>query len=283
MSGRRTDGRSAGIWLLAALLSVTPSARLPAQVAHNRATAYLHPTDVRDARALWVNPAGLGVLREASVYAEIAVSDPGARGRLSQVSAGFNARGLALGYQRDVLDAGGRGHTYRLGIAGSAAQLAAGMAIAYYRGDGTKGTGWDVGATYGWFGGLTVGGVIRNLGQPVVRGIRQRLTFVPGATWHPTALPAAGLSMHARVTPDSVAAYAFGLSWRTGTDQSRWPLEIIARLDTDGGLRRGAFVLGLSIGHQDRVGAVASSPGDASSIDNVSLYGLATREPKKRR
>ena len=283
MAGRGADWPTAGVWLLAVLLSVNPSARLSAQVAPNRATAYLHPTEVRDARALWVNPAGLGVLREASVYAEIAVSDPGARGRLRQLSAGFNARGLALGYQRDVLDAGGRGHTYRLGIAGSAASLAAGVAIAYYRGGGTSGTGWDLGASYDWLAGLTVGGVIRNIGQPVVRGLRQRLTFVPGATWHPTAVPAAGLSLHARVTPDSVAAYAFGLSWRTGTVQNRWPLEIIARLDTDGGLRRGAFVLGLSIGNQDRVGAVASSPGDASSIDAVSLYGLATREPKKRR
>lgn len=279
-----TVRRLAGWCLLTGVfLTVQPSNRLTAQVAPNRATAYLHPTDVRDARALWVNPAGLGVLREASVYAEIAVDDPGARGRLRQVNAGFNARGLALGYQRDVLDAGARGHTYRLGIAGSAEQLAAGVAIAYYRGDGTKGTGWDLGASYGWLAGLTVGGVIRNMGQPVVRGIRQRLTFVPGATWQPTAVPAAGLSLHARVTPDSVAAYAFGLRWRTGTVQSRWPLEIIARLDTDGGLRRGAFVLGLSIGHQDRIGAVASTPGDVSSIDGVSLYGLATREPRKRR
>lgn len=264
-------------------LAVWPSGRQAAQqVAPNRATAYLHPTDVRDARALWVNPAGLGVLREASVYAEVAVGDPGARGRLRQVNAGFNARGLALGYQRDILDAGGRGHTYRLGLAGAASQFAAGLAIAYYRGDGTNGTGWDVGASYEWLAGLTVGGVIRNIGQPVVRGLQQRVTFVPGATWHPAAV-AAGLSLHARVTPDSVAAYAFGLSWRTGTTQSRWPLEIIARLDTDGGLRRGAFALGLSIGNRDRVGAVVSTPGDASSIDGVSLYGLATREPAKRR
>jgi hypothetical protein len=267
--------------LIASVQPVSPSARLPAQqVAPNRATAYLHPTDVRDARAIWVNPAGLGVQREASIYAELAVGDPGAQGRLRQVNAGFNARGLSFGYQRDILDNGVRGHTYRLGLAGGSGGLAAGLAIAHYRGDGAKATGWDLGASYTKSAGLTLGVVAANLGQPMVRGLRQRLTFVPGATWHPGPIPTLGLSTHARITPDSVAAYAFGVSWRS---RVRWPIEIIARLDTDGDLRRGAFVLGLSVGGPDRFGAVASTPGDVSRLDEVSLYGLSTREPAARR
>lgn len=275
---------AAGLCVVCALsLPIRPSAHLSAQqVAPNRATTYLFPTDVRDARAIWVNPAGLGVQREASIYAELAVSDPGAKGRLRQINAGFNARGLSLGYQRDMLDNGLRGHTYRLGLAGGAGRLAAGFAVAHYRGDGAKTTGWDLGASYAAAPALTLGVVAANLGQPVVRGLQQRLTFVPGATWHPAPIRAFGFSTHARITPDSVAAYAFGLSWRTpGT--GRWPLEIIARLDTDGGLRRGAFALGLSIGGQDRFGAVASTPGDFSRIEGVSLYGLSTREPARRR
>jgi hypothetical protein len=271
-----------GLLLVTAiLLTVQPTNRLASQqVAPNRASAYLFPTDVRDARALWVNPAGLGVQREASIYAELAVGDPGSRGRLRQLNAGFNARGLALGYQRDILDDGVRGHTYRLGLAGGAEGLAAGFAIAHYRGFGAKSTGWDVGASYEAYPGLTLGGVAANLGQPIVRGLRQRLTFVPGATWHPRPVPSIGLSAQARITPDSVAAYGFGMSWRT---TQRWPIELIARLDTDGKLRRGAFVLGLSIGGQNRFGAVLSSPGDVSRIDGASLYGLATREPTRRR
>ena len=55
------------------------------------------------------------------------------------------------------------------------------------------------------------------------------------------------------------------------------------RLDTDGGLRRGAFSLGISVGSQDRIGVVASSPGDVSRIDEASVYGLSTREPNHRR
>ncbi len=285
-AGRRAVGLCA---LIVLLRPVSPSARLPAQqVAPNRATAYLHPTDVRDARALWVNPAGLGVQREASIYAEFAVADPGSKGRLRQVNAGFNSRGLSLGYQRDILDGGVRGHTYRLGLGGGAGGLAAGFAIAHYRGEGAKSTGWDLGLTYVALPGLTVGGVAANLGQPVVRSLQQRLTYVPGLTWHPSRIPPLGLSAHARITPDSVAAYAAGVSWRTssvtatGTPR-RWPIEVIARLDTDGDLRRGAFVLGFSIGAQDRFGAIASTPGDVSRVDGVSVYGLATREPVRRR
>jgi hypothetical protein len=286
----RTGRRAVGLCLLIVFIRpVSPSAHLPAQqVAPNRATSYLHPTDVRDARAIWVNPAGLGEQREASIYAEVAVGDPGSKGRLRQINAGFNARGLSFGYQRDMLDDGVRGHTYRLGLAGGSGGLAAGFAVAHYRGDGAKSTGWDLGTSYAANSRLMLGLVAANLGQPIVRGLQQRLTFIPGATWHPAPIPAFGVSTHARITPDSVAAYAFGLSWRTpGTTgrgaPRRWPIEIIARLDTDGGLRRGAFVLGFSIGGQDRFGAIASTPGDVSRVDGASLYGLATREPAARR
>ena len=280
---KRAVRRFGGLYILSAVLLTAHPLNLAAQVAPNRATAYLHPTDVRDARAIWVNPAGLAVLREASVYAEIGVSEPGARGRLRQVNAGFNARGLSFAYQRDIFDAGVRGHTYRLGLAGAAEGLAAGAAIAHYRGDGAKGTGWDVGVTYDWLAGLTVGTVVTNVGQPSVRGVSQRLTFVPGATWHPALARALALSIHARITTDSVLAYGFGIAWRSGGETSRWPVGVIARLDTDGGLRRGAFALGLSIGGPDRLGVVMSTPGDVSEVDGASLYGLSTREPRRRR
>ncbi len=258
------------------------------QVAFNRATAYLHPTDVRDARAIWVNPAGLGIQREASSYAEFLVGDPGSQGRLRQVNLGFNSRGLAFGYQRDMLDGGQRGHTYRLGLGGGAGGLAAGFAVAHYRGDGAKATGWDLGVSYAAHPSLAIGLVGANLGQPVVRSLRQRLTYIPGATWRPPAIGAVGLSAHARITPDSVDGYAFGLSWGTSSMTARgtpvrWPIAVIARLDTDRGMRRAAFVLGFSIGGSDRIGVVASASGDVSRVEGVSLYGLATREPTRRR
>jgi hypothetical protein len=273
------------LYLLTALSQpISPSAHLSAQqVAPNRATSYLFPTDVHDARAVWVNPAGLGVSRDASVYGEIGVSDPGARGRLRQINAGFNSRGLSLGYQRDILDNGARGTTLRLGLAGGSQGLAVGFAIARYSGSGVNATGWDLGALYTALPQLTVGLVAANIGQPIVRGLRQRFTFIPGLTWHPGPLPPLAVSTDARFTGGSVESYAFGLAWRTTSTSSRWPIEIIARMDTDDRLRRGAFALGFSIGGQNRGGAVASAPGDVSQIDGLSAYGLVTREAATRR
>ena len=262
-------------------MAVWPSGRpaVAQQVAPNRATAYLFPTNVQDVRALWVNPAGLGVQREASIYAELLVSDPGALGQLAQINAGFNARGLSVGYQRDHLDDGVRGHTYRLGLAGGSGRLAGGGALALYRGTDASATGWDVGVTYTAHKSLNAALVVANLGQPVVRGLQQRMTYIPGLTWSPVA--GLGFSTDARITPDSVASFAFGLSWRSG-GTGKWPVEIITRLDTDGDLRRGAFVFGLALGGQDRFGAIGTTPGDVSRVDGVSLYGLAVRESTSR-
>src|SRR4029077_732834 len=102
----------------------------------------------------------------------------------------------------------------------------------------------------------TLGGVLANIGQPGVRGLPQRVTFIPGATWRPLG-PASAVSIHGRLTSDSVMGYALGLSWQGSG--GRWPLGVLARVDTDGGLRRGAFSLGISLGAADRVGLVAST------------------------
>ena len=79
----------------------------------------------------------------------------------------------------------------------------------------------------------------------------------------------------------------FATFWHSGNERSSEkaarPIEIIARMDTDKGLRRGGFALGLSIGGENRFGAIASAPGDVSQIDGVSVYGLVARVPAPRR
>src|SRR2546430_15076346 len=60
---RRTVGLSLPLLLLAS--------GAVAQVVPNNAALYLPPTDVSDARALWVNPAGLGHFPEASVHLDL--------------------------------------------------------------------------------------------------------------------------------------------------------------------------------------------------------------------
>ena len=162
-----------------------------AQVAPNSTTLYLHPTDVADARAIWVNPAALAVVREASVYLDLAVGNPGARGQLRQISGGFNSSGFAFGYQRDLFGGGVTGTTFRFGLAGGSRGATAGFASAVYRGSTAHAMGWDLGLTYLVRPTVTLGAVLANIGQPVVRGFRQPLTFAPALTTVPKSVPLA--------------------------------------------------------------------------------------------
>lgn len=246
----------------------------PAQVAPNRSTLYLHPTDVADARAVWVNPAGPARQSEASVHADVTVGDPGAAGRLRQLTLGFSSRGLAFGYQRDVFPGGGRGHTYRFGISSRHRRLAAGLAIAWYRG-GTSTTGWDLGTVYDLAPALLVGGVIANIGRPIVRGQAQPVTYVPSATLR-LFRDVAALSAHSRFTSQGALGYSAGV--RAGLrERTRLPIRLLARLDTDRSARRTGWAFGLSVGGEDMIGSVATTPGDAARLDAVSLYGVSTR------
>jgi hypothetical protein len=255
-------------------LLVSFAAGAETQVPPNRATQYLHPTEVSDARALWVNPAGLARFEEASIDLDLTVGDPGATGRLRQFTVGFNSRGLSFGYQRDLFEDGGRGHTYRVGFAAGHAGLTAGAAAALYRG-GTSSSGWDLGVLYDLASALTVGGVIQNIGQPRVRDSTLRITYVPSATLQLSGQRAA-LSALGRLTPHTVLGYAFVVraALRQGTSL---PIGLLARLDTDHSLRRAGLAVGLSFGGPDLAGLVATTPGDLGRIDALSLYGVSTR------
>ena len=68
-----------------------------------RSRDYLFLTNVADARALWVNPAGLSVVPEASLMGEFTVDRTSGDLRIEQYALGFNSRGVALGYQRNRL------------------------------------------------------------------------------------------------------------------------------------------------------------------------------------
>jgi len=256
------------------LLSAAGAAAARAQVAPNRATRYLHPTDVTDARALWVNPAGLGRFEEASVHLDLTVGDPGAHGRLRQLTLGFNSRGLSFGYQRDLFDGGRRGHTYRVGFAGGRKRLSAGLATALYRGE-TSETGWDAGVVYDLTTDLSIGATVRNIGHPTVRGTALPVTYVPSATVHVLGSRAA-LSADGHLTSAELLGYSVGAraGLREGTG---WPIRLLVRLDTDRSLRRIGFAFGLSVGRQDALGTIATTPGDGGRIDALGLYGVSTR------
>ncbi len=217
---------------------------------------------------MWLNPAGPAASSDASVYLELVVRQPGATGRLGQISAGFNSRGLSFGYQRDNLDEV-VGHTYRVGFGSRAGGLAAGAVVAFYRGNASA-HGWDLGFRYAPSPHLALGAVVANLGEPEVRGVQQPRTYLPGATLTPFGR-AVEASAHARLTDDGVLGYAFGLQLKVST------MAALVRLDTDRRLRRASFAFGLVIGLRDALGAVVTTSGDGRDVDAASIYGLTAR------
>jgi hypothetical protein len=217
------------------------------------------------------------VVREASVHLDLAVGSPGARGRLRQITAGFNSSGFAFGYQHDLFGGGVTGTTYRVGLAGGSGGLTAGFATALYRGDGAHAMGWDLGLTFLMRPEVTLGAVFANIGQPVVRGFRQPFTFEPGVTWRIGAR--AAISAHGRIAAAGQGGYAAGMRWGGPTHA---PFGWLARVDTDRHLRRAGFAFGISLGARDAVGLIATTPGDLSGVNEADLYGLTTRAPHRR-
>lgn len=264
--------RGAAIGMLVLCGAAAPAAP---QAAPNRATRYLFQTDVQDGRAVWVNPAGAAVTASASVYGDLVVGTPDEATRLAQISAGLSSRGLTFGYQYDDFETG-VGHTYRLGLAGASGPLAIGAAAAYYRG-GTSDWGYDIGAVFRAGGAVILGATAANIGEPVVRGLRQEFAFIPGATLTPFG-PALELSAQGRLASDA-EGYSVGVRWQP-------PLAfrgaLLVRLDADGDLRATGFAFGLAIGGQDQAGLVLTTPHDLASVEATSVYGVATRPMGRR-
>ena len=245
-------------------------------MAVNRSDVYLFPSEAQDARAVWVTPAGLAVRQEASVYFDVTVANPGSLGQLRQVNAGFNARGLAFAYQRDQFSGGTSGGTYKLAFATGEGPLAVGLGTTWYRG-GTKGTGFDLGGTYRASSALALAGVIANIGQPNVRGLVQRIRYTASANLQ--VVPGFGLG--ALTSANTSGFQGFAADLRAAFDPGV-PLGFVARLDTDQKLHRTQVVLGISIGSLNQIGLVATAPGNVSSINDVTLFGVATRVPGPR-
>lgn len=257
--------RGVAIAVLLAGGAVTPA---PSQVTPNRAARYLFPTDVRDGRAVWVNPAATAVTPLASVYGDVVLR--GDSLRLTQLTAGFGSRGLTFGYQYDRFDTG-RGHTYRLGLAGSTGPLSVGAAAAYYRGDASA-WGYDVGALVRSVPGVVLGATAANIGQPVVRGVQQAFALVPGATATPFG-PPLELSAMAHLS-DAGDSYSAGARWHLPV---RLRSAVLVRLDWDGDFRHMGFAFAVAIGDLDQVGVVLTTPRDLATVEATSVYGVAGR------
>ncbi|HYK10992.1 MAG TPA: hypothetical protein VEV39_09345 [Gemmatimonadales bacterium] len=154
--------------------------------------------------------------------------------------------------------------------------MAVGFGTTWYRGN-TKGTGFDLGVTYQASSALTVAGVIANIGEPNVRGLVQRIQYTASA--NAQVLQGFGVGALASANPSGFTA--FGADMRAAFDPG-FPLGVLIRMDTDQKFRRTQFAFGFSIGALNQAGLALTTPGDVSSINDVTLYGVTSRIPSGR-
>jgi hypothetical protein len=216
-----------------------------AQILPVRARDYLFLTNVADVRALWVNPAGLGIVPEASIFGELTFDRTSGDLRVEQYSLGFNSRGFALGYQRNrFVDEESVG-ILRTGFGYPLRRGALGGAVSRYSQDSTKTYGLEVGLAFipRLKVPLQLGAVVRHIGRPTVRG---------------QDLPVTGIGAVQLSTSHLQINLAHRAGARVMFGAGRLPIILIGAVDLGSNMRIDEVNVGFSIGGPRQVTAMGS-------------------------
>jgi hypothetical protein len=260
--------------------SATPAARLTAQVLPAPPARYLLTTDVDDARALWINPAGLARRLEASIGADVAGDRfSGGAFHLSQYGASVFSRGLAFSWIHDRYPAGGAINAYAIGAGLGDELFSAGVTRRWYRGLVSY-SAWDVALRGRTPSGLQLTVVARGLGSPLADSTPPP-TLVPGAS---VALLDGALRLGAEW---EVATHG----WRSvevragGTASLRRDLSLALRVDLAPDLRRRRIVLAVTWNpSRARVSGFAGLSSSLNQADELGASGaLVALSPPSRR
>lgn len=278
--------RRAAPLLTAAVLLMPASAA--SQDIEPRTADYGFITTLDDARALWVNPAGLAAFPEASVMGELLAERPGNEGfRVGQFTVGFNSRGVAFGYQRDLHPFLSAADVLRLGAGAGFTGGAVGIAFTTYSSNDVTRRGVDLGLRLDPAPSLTLGGAVRHLGRPTVRGTRLPVTGIAGVTWTP-------LPSHVQLSGEALAAEqlapdsGYALSYRVGarvSTRGRLPLGVLTTFELGSNARIDRWSVGIAVGGNDQVvtlGSVVPLVGQVQRLHAMSLTGVASRRFPRR-
>jgi hypothetical protein len=271
-----------------ALLSLL-TAPLHGQYRGPRSADYLLPPMVWGARALWVDPSGLGAIREASLMAEAGLErDTAGTFSLAQYTAGFSSRGFSIGLRHDRFTNGRSGNTWRFGLGRAGRGIGVGAALSLYTGaeapQDTSGNGRrldvDLGLRLRLAPSLELTAGVEHIGQPTVRDSSLRFGGAVGLGW--TGLGGiVQLAADARASnpTDSASilmAYQAGLRIQT---RGTLPLGLVAVLDIDKHFTISRLVAGLSVGIPYQavlVGSGAKRAGE-THVESVSLAGIVSK------
>jgi hypothetical protein len=264
--------------LLALGFLIAASVDSAGQAVRSRSADYLFTATVDDVRSLWVNPAGLGIVPETSILAELVFAMPeGSDTRVSQWTVGFNARGISVGFQRDRLLSDSANQALRLGFSRPFRGGAIGVAMTSH-GSGISDQGWDGGVRLSILRPVAMALVVRNIGRPRVRAQITPISGVVGVAWNGIG-GLVQLSTEALIT-ERIATHGYDTSYRTGIQLSTpipLPIRGFAVATTDGSLSVARWTFGLAVGGLRRAGIVATLPNETESdVDLLSVHGLAT-------
>lgn len=232
----------------AAVLLLGAAGSGDAQVAA-RASDYLFITNATDARALWVNPAGLGVLPEASLMAEMTLERMGSQFRVEQYVVGFNTRGISVGYHRTRFpnDEPSVGQL-RVGAALPIRRGAIGITVSRYQQDTTSSRAFGAGLLFMPNATFQFGLTTRNIGRPLVRGVNMPINILGGAQFTSGSVQVAA-EAHAAERPGAESGFDF--TYRAGAQAYlpvAFPIVLVGALNFGTNFRVDQLHLGVSIG-----------------------------------
>ena len=242
-------------------------------------TSYLFSAEVRDARSLWVNPAGLAVAYEASIMGEIVLDrliDDGLA--LAQYTAGFSSGGLAFGFRHDRLSDTLSANTFRLGAARGFTGFAVGLAATIHtNADFDAQREFDLGVRVALARRLELAASIHHIGRPVVIDSTLTTAVTAGFGWTPLD--------YLRVTADVLTAdrtVGAGVvnTWRGGLQLGfggKVPIGAFGSVTLDDDFEPARASVGFSVGGARRGVLVASERLRDGSVraETLSLTGLA--------
>jgi hypothetical protein len=259
--------------------STAAAARLSAQVLPAQPERYLLTTEVEDARALWVNPAGLARQLEASVGADISV-DRFASGamQLSQYGGTVASRGLAASWVHDRYPGGAFVNAFAVGFGLGDERFSGGLTRRWYRGY-LKASAWDVALRGAMANGVQLSVVARGLDWPF-----------PDSTYRPTVVPGASVALLDGAAQVGAEWEVTTRRWqsqeiRIGGTASLGPaLALAVRADLAPDFKRRRIVVGLTwSASQARVSGFAGLSGGLSEVDQFGASGalVALRPPSR--
>ncbi len=232
-----------------------------------RSRDYLFLTNVADARALWVNPAGLALVPEASLFGEFTVLRTGGGTRVEQYSLGFNSRGVSFGYQRNRFEGESAVGIFRSGLGVRFRGGTLGVAASRYSQDSTKSYGADLGMIFVPSVRVQLGLAIRNIGRPSVRLAKLPITTVGAAQLTTSMVQVAWETLAAERSAPGQSGFDF--AHRAGARvalPTGLPVILLGSLDLGSNIRIDRFHFGLSIGGTRRITSVTSAVSRNNSL-----------------